>query len=76
MCKIMTRDKGVEIEAGDFLPAGKDATKAEKKKAAAAKVDASNFTLSVYPEAFFQKVLKKKGHYMCVMMKQMLIQSM
>ncbi|WKK67994.1 hypothetical protein [Brochothrix thermosphacta] len=32
MCKIMTRDKGVEIEAGDFLPAGKDATKAEKEK--------------------------------------------
>lgn len=61
MCKIMTRDKGVEIEAGDFLPAGKDATKAEKKKAAAAKVDASNFTLSVYPEAVFPKGAKEKG---------------
>ncbi|WP_218012545.1 hypothetical protein [Bacillus cereus] len=44
-----------EIIAGDFLPDEKDAKKMNKKQLAEAKVDASNFTLSVYPEAVFEE---------------------
>ncbi|MCA5012557.1 hypothetical protein H3T55_06085 [Enterococcus sp. S22(2020)] len=45
------------IIAGTFLPEGKDAKEMnaeELKKAAEHEIDASNFTLSIYPEAIFE----------------------
>ncbi|PFN47093.1 hypothetical protein COJ75_30120 [Bacillus thuringiensis] len=52
---ILNSREAPEIIAGDFLPDEKDAKKLDKRKVAAAKVDASNFTLSIYPEATFQE---------------------
>ncbi|MGX1460783.1 hypothetical protein ACUXG3_005129 [Bacillus thuringiensis] len=48
ICVLNSR-QSPEIIAGDFLPDEKDAKKLDKK-IAESKVDASNFTLSVYPE--------------------------
>ncbi|MGX1461719.1 hypothetical protein ACUXG3_006125 [Bacillus thuringiensis] len=50
---ILENRKAPEIVAGDFLPDEKEAKRLDKNKIAEAKVDASNFTLSVYPEATF-----------------------
>lgn len=53
----MLNNEPKEIIAGDYLPEGKDAkkmSKAERKKAAEKAVDASKFTLSIYPEATFE----------------------
>ncbi|PFR42749.1 hypothetical protein COK29_31620, partial [Bacillus cereus] len=47
--------KAAEITAGDFLPDEKNTQKIDKKKAAKEKVDASRFTLSIYPEATFNE---------------------
>ncbi|MBP3972314.1 hypothetical protein KAF80_25510 [Bacillus sp. WL1] len=44
-----------EIIAGDFLPDEKENQKIDKKKVAKEKVDASQFTLSIYPEAIFNE---------------------
>ncbi|MBJ7967833.1 hypothetical protein [Bacillus cereus] len=43
-----------EIIAGDFLPDEKVTQKIDKNKIAQEKVDASQFTLSIYPEAIFE----------------------
>ncbi|MDA3973008.1 hypothetical protein PF023_03030 [Enterococcus thailandicus] len=46
-----------EIIGGSYLPDEKDAkkmSKEERKKAAEKEVDESKFTLSIYPEAFFE----------------------
>ncbi|EUJ39356.1 hypothetical protein [Brochothrix campestris] len=61
MYQLLKDADNVEIIAGDFLPANKDATKAQKKAAASAKVDASNFTLSIYPEAVYSEGSAKAG---------------
>ncbi|OMH25206.1 hypothetical protein [Bacillus thuringiensis] len=44
-----------EIIAGDFLPDEKETQRINKKKVAKEKVDASQFTLSIYPEAIFNE---------------------
>ncbi|MGH0590414.1 hypothetical protein ACQVQY_31135 [Bacillus mycoides] len=54
MCALNSR-KSPEVIAGDFLPDEKDVKKIDKKKVAQEKVDASNFTLSIYPEATFKE---------------------
>lgn len=50
--------------------------KRKKKAAASAKVDASNFTLSIYPEAFILKDRRKQVRYKSATMPAMPIPSM
>lgn len=55
-----------EIVAGEFLPEETDATKMsekERERLAQSKVDASQFTLSIYPEAHFKDGLSEGSIY-------------
>ncbi|WP_410491882.1 hypothetical protein QMA40_30295 (plasmid) [Bacillus thuringiensis] len=52
---ILNSRHAPEIIAGDFLPNEKDTQRIDKKKVAKEKVDASKFTLSIYPEAIFNE---------------------
>ncbi|MCU5087596.1 hypothetical protein OCA23_30525 [Bacillus cereus] len=55
MAYVSNARQSPEIIAGDFLPDEKETKKIDKKKVAQEKVDATQFTLSIYPEATFSE---------------------